>query len=241
MKHVALVVALLMALAGAALLYLYKQRFEAEVGGGDKIEILVAASDLQLGDTLVSDKIATRGVPASYVETRHIHANQINSVMGVRVRSRISAGETIMWSDLAISGANSRDLSGLVIPRMRALAIPASSAITFDGLLRSGDRVDVLLTVMDPNTDRSQTFPLLQNLIVLAIGQRMGGASETSEGGNRISTVTLGVKPSEGQVLANAMRQGSLTLLLRNVDDIRLLQRGDESAPIPATSPSPQN
>jgi pilus assembly protein CpaB len=230
-----------MALAGAGLLYLYKQRFEAEVGGGDKIEVLVAASDLQLGDTLISDKIATRGIPASYVETRHIHANQINSVMGVRVRSRLGAGETILWSDLAISGANSRDLSGLVIPRMRALAIPASSALTFDGLLRSGDRVDVLLTVMDPRSERSQTYPLLQNLIVLALGQQMGlsGERDSGESGTRISTVTLGVKPTEGQILANAMREGTLTLLLRNVDDIRLLQRGDESAPLPATAPSP--
>ena len=242
MKHVALAVALLMALAGAGLLYMYKQRFEAEVGGGDKIEILVAASDLHLGDTLLSDKIASRGVPSSYVETRHIHANQINSVMGVRVRSRISAGETILWSDLAISGANSRDLSGLVIPRMRALAIPASSAITFDGLLRAGDRVDVLLTVVDPQSERSQTYPLLQNLIVLSIGQRKGLRGETDSGqaGSRISTVTLGVKPTEGQVLANAMREGSLTLLLRNVDDIRLLKRGDESAPIPLNSPIPE-
>jgi Flp pilus assembly protein CpaB len=225
-----------MAIAGAGLLYLYKQRFEAEVGGGDKVEVLVAASDLQLGDTLISDKIASRGIPASYVETRHIPANQINSVMGVRVRSRIGAGETILWSDLAISGANSRDLSGLVIPRMRALAIPASSALTFDGLLRSGDRVDVLLTVLDPRSERSQTYPLLQNLIVLAIGQRMGlnGETDSGDGGSRISTVTVGVKPTEGQVLANAMREGTLTLLLRNVDDIRLLDRGDESAPIPA-------
>ncbi len=236
MKHVALAVALLMAIAGAGLLYLYKQRFEAEVGGGDKIEVLVAASDLQLGDTLISDKIASRGIPASYVETRHIQANQINSVMGVRVRSRIGAGETILWSDLAISGANSRDLSGLVIPRMRALAIPASSALTFDGLLRSGDRVDVLLTVLDERGERSQTYPLLQNLIVLAIGQRMGvnGETDSGDGGSRISTVSLGVKPTEGQILANAMREGTLTLLLRNVDDIRLLERGDESAPIPA-------
>ncbi len=236
MKHAALAVALVMALAGAGLLFLYKQRFEAEVGGGAKIEILVAASDLQLGDTLLSDKIATRGMPSSYVETRHIQANQIDSVMGVRVRSRLAAGETIMWSDLAISGGNSRDLSGLVIPRMRALAIPASSALTFDGLLRSGDRVDILLTVIDPRSERSQTYPLLQNLIVLAIGQTMGLNGETGvgEGGSRISTVTVGVKPTEGQILANAMGEGKLTLLLRNVDDIRLLERGDESAPIPA-------
>ncbi len=236
MKHTALVVALLMAVAGAGLLYLYKQRFEEEVGGGDKIDVMVAAADLRLGDTLDRDKIATRGIPSSYVESRHIRLDQINTVMGVRIRSRIGAGETVLWSDLAISGANSRDLSGLVMPRMRALAIPASSALTFDGLLRAGDRVDVLLTIQDERTDTSRTYPLLQNLIVLAIGQQMGGNRDRGRGNekNRISTVTLAVKPTEGQVLANAMRDGTLTLLLRNVDDIRLLERGDESAPIEA-------
>lgn len=223
MKNAALVAAIILAVIGGFLLYLYKQRFEAEVSGGEKVMVMVAASDLRLGDVLTSDGIATRGIPSAYVESRHVQAQQIDSVLGVRIRSRINAGETVMWSDLAISGANSRDLSGLVVPRMRALAIPASAALIFDGLLRPGDRVDVLLTVVNPDTKRGITRPLLQNLIVLAIGRQMGGAKQATDEKTDISTVTLAVKPVQGQVLTNAMQDGKLTLLLRNVDDIRLL------------------
>lgn len=228
MKQGALIAALIMAVMGAGLLFLYKQRFEKEVSGGEKVEVMVAASDIKLGDSLETTTIATRGVPAAYLESRHIRMSQIDSVMGVRVRNRISAGETILWSDLAISGANSRDLSGLVVPRMRALAIPASSAHTFDGLLRPGDRVDVLLTVESKIKEPAVTRPLLQNLIVLAIGRTMGESSGPKQKGpdRGISTVTLAVKPAEGQVLTNAMADGKLTLLLRNVDDIRLLEEG---------------
>ncbi|MCP4444753.1 MAG: Flp pilus assembly protein CpaB [Myxococcales bacterium] len=226
MKQGAWVAALLMGLMGAGLLYLYKQRFEAAVGGGDKVEVMVAVTDLKLGDNLTPEKIATRGIPASYIESRHIRLDQIDSVLGVRVRARISAGEAVLSTDLAISGANSRDLSGLVMPRMRAITIPASDALTFDGLLRPGDRVDVLLTVKDRRTGSGTTTPLLQNLIVLAIGRQMGVPSEGNKNSleGQISTVTLGVKPVQGQTLANAMQDGKLTLLLRNVDDIRILR-----------------
>ena len=228
MKQGALVAALIMAVMGAGLLFLYKQRFEKEVSGGEKIEVMVAASDIKLGDSLETTTIVTRGIPSAYLESRHIRTSQIESVMGVRVRNRISAGETILWSDLAISGANSRDLSGLVVPRMRALAIPASKAHTFDGLLRPGDRVDVLLTLSGVKMESALTKPLLQNLIVLAIGRTMGESNSVKKKGpdRGISTVTLAVKPAEGQVLTNAMADGKLTLLLRNVDDIRLLEEG---------------
>lgn len=230
MKQAASFAALTVAILGAALLWLYKQRFEAETSGGSKVEILAAASDLQLGSTLDAKGVTTRFIPEAYLENRHILAAQAQKVLGVRVRSRINAGEAILWTDLATSGANSRDLSGLVMPGMRAIAIPASEALIFDGLLRPGDRVDTLLTVTDEKTDRVATVPLLQNLIVLATGSQTGQVyGEEGEEKERISTVTLAVKPEQAQLLASAMAQGKLSIVLRNADDIRIVdaERGE--------------
>lgn len=223
MKQGALIAAVVVALIGAGLLYLYKQRYEDEASGGEKIAVMVAASDLTLGDILESDKIAIRGIPATYIENRHIRDFSVQSVMGVRIRGRIKAGETILWSDLAISGRNSTNLSGNVLQRMRGISIPAGPGLTFDGLLTPGDRVDVLLTVSNTRSQRSMTCVLQQNLIVLAIGMQMGQPGE-SRGGKKqaMSTVTLAVKPTQGQILTDAMSQGKLTILLRNPDDVVL-------------------
>jgi len=223
MKQGALAAALAMAIVGAALLYLYKQRFEAEVSGGPKTQILIAANDIAPGEVLTLDNVKLFGIPAAYMDTRHIRANQMDSFMGVRVRTKLNSGEAVLSNDLAISGANARDLASLVMQGRRAISIPASAALTFDGLLRPGDRVDVLLTVKDPNTKIPTTYPLFQNLIVLAIGRTMGsasGRSKVSSGG--ISTVTLNVNISDGLVITNAMQMGKLTILLRNVDDIEI-------------------
>jgi pilus assembly protein CpaB len=227
MKRAALILALLVGALGGGLLWFYKQSFEAEVSGGRPIRVLVAAADLDLGDSLSAVRLGTRTLPEAYVEPRHIRAALAESVVGARVRAQVRAGETVLWSDLATSSPESRDLAGVVTPGMRAVAIPASHPITFDGLLRPGDRVDVLVSVQDPATDRSVTGPLLQNLIVLATGQRMGQVDGSQdEGSAGAATVTVAVWPEQAVILADAAKDGSFSFALRNPDDIRILDVG---------------
>ena len=92
--------ALVLALGGAFLLFLYKQRFEKETSGGAKVEVLVAESDLNLGDQVSADNVTTRLIPEAYIETRHIPASRAEAVIGIRLRTRIGAGEAILWTDL---------------------------------------------------------------------------------------------------------------------------------------------
>ena len=232
MRTIALVTAILVALIGAALLWAYKQRFEATVSGGPKVQVAVVTSDIALGEALTADKLSTRGIPKAYLESRHIQVNHLETIVGVRVRARISAGETVLWSDLAIAGANSRDLAGLVLPTMRAIAVPASNALIFDGLLRPGDRVDVLVTRTERTTRQSVTRPLLQNLIVLATGRDMSQQGAPVDA-NRVATLTLMTTPEQAQLLTNEMTTGTLSFLLRNVDDIRLLKPDTTEAGVP--------
>ncbi len=217
------VAALLLAAGGVALLWVYKQRYEAEMSGGPKIPVLVATGDIGLGERIRPEHLGVRGIPVSYLDERAVRAAAAEKVVGLRVRSRIKANESILWSDLSAAGRDSRDLAGMVQPGMRAVSVPATVASAFHGLLRPGDRVDLLLTTERPGSKDRVTFSLLQNVLVLAVGDDLGATERALEGFESQTTVSVGVSAEQAQMLAFALDRGPLTLSLRNPEDIEKL------------------
>ncbi len=223
MNKKALLAAALAGLAGAGLLYVYMQRFEAEASGGPPVAVLMATQDIPLGTVITKDMIGVRNLPAAYVEDRHIRAADAQRIIGVRVSNTIRANESILWGDLATSTEENRSLSGMVLQSFRAITIRADATSTFGGLLRPGDRVDVLLTTGQENDKDRVTVPLLQNVLVLAVGEDIGaeeiGGSQRQHG-RQFHQVTLSVTVEQASILTLASHTGVLSLTLRNPDDI---------------------
>ena len=226
MNRKALVAALIIALIGVALLLLYKKRFEDKVSGGAPVAVLMAVQDIPLGTVLTDRMLGVRYMPEAYVEFRHIRARDASRIIGVRMSMEVKANESILWSDLATTTGERRDLSSLVRNGMRAITIRADATSGFGGLLRPGDRVDAFLTVSRANDDDARvTIPLLQNVIVLAVGQDTGAIQDgNARRAASISQVTLGVTVTQAQLVAFATDRGRLTLVLRNPDDIAILK-----------------
>ena len=84
--------------------------------------------------------IGIRDLPAAYVEERHIRAADLQRIIGVRVSMGVKANESLLWTDLATTAQQRRDLSGLVRNGMRAVTIRAPASSAFGGLLRPGVR-----------------------------------------------------------------------------------------------------
>jgi pilus assembly protein CpaB len=225
-NRAAVVVAVMSAALGAALLLLYKQRFEREVSGGSKVGVVMAKEDIPLGAELSENQVALRLLPESYLEERHILADDVPRILGVRVSRELRANDSILWSDLAVASAHNRTLATILNPGMRAVAVPADQRSTFGGLLRPGDRVDALMTLERQESGEGVTIPLLQSLLVLATGDDVGGSHlERREGrGDLRTTVTIEATPQQAQVLTHAMSRGSISLALRNPDDVTLLE-----------------
>lgn len=226
MNRKALVAALIIALIGVALLLLYKKRFEEKVSGGDPVAVLMAVQDIPLGTVLTDRMLGVRYMPEAYVEFRHIRARDASRIIGVRMSMEVKANESILWSDLATTTGERRDLSSLVRSGMRAITIRADATSGFGGLLRPGDRVDAFLTVSRGNDEDARvTIPLLQNVIVLAVGQDTGAIQDGNvRRPGSISQVTLGVTVTQAQLVAFATDRGRLTLVLRNPDDIAVVK-----------------
>lgn len=193
--------------------------------------VLIATRDIPLGTAITEDMLARNALPQSYVEDRHIPASEVQRILGVRVTSGVKGGESLLWTDLATTSEQRRDLSGLVRSGMRAITIRADISASFGGLLRAGDRVDVLLTV-EREDDQNLTMPLLQNLLCLASGRDLGGqprpGERRSEVGS-ISQVTLSVTLEQAAVVALAEQQGRLTLVLRNPNDIEVVENAPDT------------
>jgi pilus assembly protein CpaB len=228
----AIIAAAICGVAGLVMLLLYMQRFEHEASGGPRVEVLVAQRDIPLGAAITRDMLGSQQLPQSYLEDRHIPRSEADRILGVRVTSGVKSGESLLWTDLAMTSEQRRDLSGLVRNGMRAITIRADVSASFGGLLRAGDRVDVLLTVERESEDHV-TIPLLQNLLVLASGRDTGGPARpgerTSYGPGTVNQVTLSVTLEQAAVLALAQEQGRLTLVLRNPDDIAVVENAPET------------
>src|SRR5687768_3532363 len=142
MNGKAMLCALLIAVCGAGLLMVYKQRFEEETSGGVRVPILMATQDIALGTVLTDRMVGIRELPQAYLEDRHIRASDASRVIGVPVSMEVTANQSILWSDLATVSTERRDLSSLVRNGQRAVTIEADTTSAFGGLLRPGDRVD---------------------------------------------------------------------------------------------------
>lgn len=226
MDRKALLIALGLALLGSVSLVIYMRRFEAETSGGTKVPVLIATRDIPLGVALQRSMLGMRMLPQAYIEQRHILVADTDTVVGARMSMAVRANEAILWSDLASMQSERRDLSGLIEPGMRAMVFNArggggSSGSMFGGLLRPGDRVDILHTPQRQG-NTSVTITLLQNVVVLAVGSDTGGNDANRAAGGRI--VTVSVTPEQAQLIVHAQSEGPLDVVLRNPEDIVVLK-----------------
>ncbi|MFT3928083.1 MAG: Flp pilus assembly protein CpaB [Myxococcales bacterium] len=212
MSRQAMAATALIATAGALAFHFYLRRFELEMAGGEPRPVLITTSDLTLGQVITRSTLDAKDVPESYVEERHILANDLERVLGARVTSAIPGGGALLWTDLDTM-QDGRTLSGLVRVGMRGYALSERDA-SFDGLLRPGDRVDVVFIEAET---REEATTLLTNVLVLTVGADLGdeGHGAAREAGR----VTLSVTPEQAALLALREGVGRIRLTLRNPQD----------------------
>lgn len=235
MKKVQVIIATLLGLGSVGLGHLYLGRLEAEVSGGPKVPVLVASRDVPVGASLKQNFVAIREIPQAYLEDRHVRASDLKKVLQSRIRGGLRSGEALLWSDLSEFNDQSRVLSGLVKQGMRAVMLNGQD-VDFGGLLRPGDRVDVLLTTGDDG--EGSTLTLTQNLLVLSVGENIARAGETKGRIRSGGTVTVATTMQGAQVLAQARRRGQVSLSLRNSDDITMAEGLPETHGSSLTAPS---
>jgi pilus assembly protein CpaB len=217
-------------LAGIALLslLLYSQSLQKQFGGGRKVTVVVAATEIPAGTRITRALLAFHEVPEAYVHQSSIPMGEETQIIGRPVGDKIAQGQPLLWSDFEQArSSSSRRLSATVQKGQRAITIPVDASGALGGMLRPGDHVDVLGTFARAQQDYA-TVTLLQNVLVLATGEARGGGQESEAepnagggGGMRsFNNITVAVDPEEAELLVFAMQRGPLNIALRAQDDV---------------------
>jgi pilus assembly protein CpaB len=205
-------------------------------------DVIVAANDLQVGSKLQDGDIRQVKVPASVLPSNY-YKNK-SQVLGRGVILPVQKGEYILPSKLAAENAGS-GLPSLIPAGMRAVSVRVNEVVAVAGFVVPGTRVDVLLTGNPGGANEQQTTTVLENVAVIAAGQKL----ERNAAGEPQSTpvITLLVSPDDAQKLTLASSQGHIQLALRNPIDTKKeelpgtkaggLYRGVPTAAAPAPRP----
>lgn len=206
------------------LTHFYINKQEASIFQGmEMVEVLVVSKDLEVGTAITKNVLAKENIPAKYKHPNSVSLSDVNLVVGQTLNFPMKKDSQLLWTDLgeASEQMRVRGLSGTVTKGQRALAIPVDSVSGVSGLLQAGDHVDVLTTILNPQTGEVATITLLQNLTVLTAG---GNASGGREAASSYKTVTLQVTLEEAEILVFSESKGRLVLIMRNKEDIETLK-----------------
>lgn len=191
------------------------------------VEVLVAKSDIQLGQAVKADDLLWQTWPQATASSAFIRRdsrpNAQNEIGGSIARVPLMQGEPIREQKL-VKADGSGFMAAILPSGMRAVSTEISAETGAGGFILPNDHVDVLLTRRLKNPDQSAgaqdivtTEVILLNVRVLAIDQ----APKEKDGQNTVlgKTVTLELNSAQTQVLASSRQAGTLSLALRSIAD----------------------
>ena len=195
-----------------------------------KVPVLVAKTAIRVGDPVTAENSGFKEIAVSSLPQQPITGPE--QFEGKYAGSNFGPGEVIVQTKVSEDfGNDSRK-----IPKgMRAFTTFVDKTKSHAGLLRPGDRVDVMgsfdVTETDPLSKRQNRYKMIRSVLgdveVWAVGATVVGADQS--GGDResekdtsrsdSSTVSLLLDPVQAVRLAGAESEGTLFLSLRHPDD----------------------
>lgn len=188
----------------------------------DTVDVLVAKSDISLGQTVKPEDLQWQAWPAATVSPSFIRRDQrgnaIGDFTGSIARSPLFSGEPVR--DVKLVKGNGSGFMAAILPSgMRAISTEISPETGAGGFILPNDRVDVILSRRErsPTGETVNSEIILSNVRVLAIDQTI-----EEKNGQKVvvgKTATLELKPEQSETLARARQSGTLSLALRSLVD----------------------
>jgi pilus assembly protein CpaB len=232
---------------GAIVSYTVYRTLQTRTGGdaAPGVDVVVAANDISVGSKVTEGDIKVVRYTAADLPANAFHLK--TSVIGRGAILPIARGEFFLPSKLAGENAGS-GMQSLIPPGMRAVSVRVNEVIGVAGFVVPGTRVDVLLTGNPSGANDQQTTTVLENVAVIATGQKL---ERNTAGEPQVTPViTLLVSPDDAQKLTLATTQGKIQLALRNPLDTKQQELASVSTgtlykgvppPAPAAAPRPKS
>ena len=212
-------------------------RSQEDVGGvvtapaATSISIVTAARDVPTGQRITAEMLELTAMPPDLALADAFNRSEL--VTGRFARIPIYRGEQLVEAKLASVGDGASGLSYTVPDGYRAMAVEVDKVVGAGGLLRPGDRVDVV-AVLTVGDDGNRALTIAQNVEVLAVEQKLinvvpaAESAATGSDGTLVdqpdaqpkgSVATLALTPEQAQQILLAEVEGSIRLSVRAPGD----------------------
>lgn len=210
---------------------------------GGETTVVTAKQEIAARSEITEDMLQLTKVPSSALLSGAQTDRSL--VVGRIARQDIHKGGQLVTADLA---TEKQDLGlPFVVPQgMRGIAVEVNKVIGAGGLLRPGDRVDIIGVIDVEYTDvttgreftQTQAFTMAQNVEVLAVEDQLlktvrgSGANEANkttstnqaEADPEAKVVTLALPPQDAQNLLLADEKGVIRLSARPPGDTAIVE-----------------
>ncbi len=195
------------------------------------IAIAVARYAIEANTIITEDMISVLKVDKRGKTPDQVTLSEARSILNRAVKKSMLPNEPFQWSQIG-EEVPKEMLSQKIEKGSRALTIGVAGTSAVMDMIHPGDQVDLIGTFDIPKVEtrtvplpdgkvgkvevtikEEASFVLLQNVTVLAVGQRY---DKEATGGN----LTVIVSPEEAIYLIFSTQHGQITCLLRNSEDV---------------------
>lgn len=231
MRHkMLLILAVVFGLLAFVLTFQQLEREKQRIHGNTEQVVLIQINrNMVEGEVLTENDVvrytAKRNKEAA-LSSREIPWSQLYRVVGLQLDASIAKGQILQSTDLKV-GSRRNSFSGAVQDGWRAVSIAVDPISSVNNLIQPNDNVDVIGTFRFPDVRGDSaldtvTLTILQDVKVLATGNRWHRNDPNPNAHRNYNTVTLQLMPDEVEMIIFASQKGRLTLSLRNYEDTRI-------------------
>jgi pilus assembly protein CpaB len=212
---VGLAVALVVGLFAAR--YVYKQLQSARtVKAGPAAQVVVAATRIPVGSRIERDNLREVKWPVGQQPAGSFA--RIDDCAGRAAIAPLVENEPVLEENLAPKEGGA-GLAVIIPEGQRGLSVRVDDVVAVAGFVGPGTMVDVLVTGDVPGGNNSITRTILEDIRVLAAGQKVEQDREGKP--QTVTVVTLQVTPEQANKLTMASTEGRIHLALRNTIDTK--------------------
>ena len=217
MKNQSLILLVVAAGCGfVAMLGVKKAISQKPVETVETIQVLSAIADIQVGNRL--DELNTKFVEVPVSTAPEGAVTSLDEITERSLKVPVMPGDWILKNKLTEPGEVGAVAS--IPPGMAVVTIPVDATTSHSGMMRPGNRVDLLLTYDDNSTGRpiKKMITVIEFVEVFAVDARIYGIDK--EGDGQAKNISLLVEPEQGKVVNLAKRLGELSTMLRPNGDL---------------------
>lgn len=184
----------------------------------DLVSVLIAKQEIEPGMKLEPSQVSFESMPREAVPVGAV--TDATQYEDRSLKSRAYPGDVILQAKLGEKGQYGASTS--IRPGLRVVTVPVTQTTVHSGMIRPGDRVDVLVTYSirrpgAPEVQRTKT--VLEFIEVFAVDRVREMESTDSSKGAKAENLSVLVTPEQAHVLMLASSKGKLQMALRNSAD----------------------